>query len=547
MKAPFLMSVSRNDAALTPAGNASPASVITATLLIRLSLINVYRAVTQSVVYDEAFTYLAFLAGSPSRVFTEYTANNHVLFSLLARLTTGMFGLSELTLRLPTVVAGVVHFGTVFALCRRVFGNGLLFVVTVAALSMNPFILDFMSAARGYGMALAFFLIALYQLTQSLFGDDLAFDRRWLVASLALALSVSANLTFLAPALALACVALLTGVSHDSARRRFVQPDTLRRGALWFCAPGIVVAGALLLVPLSHARAEHFFFGANTLSRTLTSLVEASFHHDAGAWPISSPDIPSALMSRAVAWGLVVPTLLLIAGAVCLSIIRTLSAENRRRLDRTDRFCALVGGTLVLTLLLLVGAHVWLDVPYPFARTGLYFIPLFVLAMAALVQKLRQSAGGGRPVLAGVLLAMLSLSVGRFATEFDVTYYYEWRYDAGTRSIFNIIARWPRAGDSGTVEVAAQRWLFSPSLNFYRVARHNQRVAPIGDGWDPEQGNHDFFVVAPGADLERARRVGNVVYTDPVSGVVLLSRTDGRPPLPSPPPPYELPRDGGTD
>ena len=520
------MSASRGDAALTPTGGAFPAVITTGALLIGLALTNVYRAATQSVVYDEAFTYLAFLAGSPSRVFTEYTANNHVLFSLLARLTTGMFGLSELTLRLPTVVAGLVYFGTVFALCRRVFGNGLLFVVTVAALTMNPFILDFMSAARGYGVALAFFLVALYQLTHLLFVDDLAFDRWWLSASLALALSVSANLTFLTPAVALACVALLTGVLHDRSRRRFVQPDTLGRGVLWFCIPGIVVAGTLLAVPLSHAKAEHFFFGANTLSRTLTSLVEASFHHDAGAWPISAPEIPPVLMSRAVAWGVVVPTLLLVAGVVGVSIIRSLKVENQRQSVLMDRFLTLVGGTLVLTLLLLVGAHVWLDVPYPFARTGLYFIPLFVLAMAALVQKLRQSERGWQPVLATVMLAMLSLSVGRFATELNVTYYYEWRYDAGTRAIFDIIARWPRAGGGGTVDVAAQRWLFSPSLNFYRVARHNHRVAQIGDGWDSEQGHHDFFVVAPGTDLERARRKGEVVYTDPVSGVVLLRRTD---------------------
>ena len=72
------MRASSRELALTPTRSASPASVIAATLLIGLSLVIVYRAATQSVVYDEAFTYLAFLSGSPSLVFTEYTANNHV-------------------------------------------------------------------------------------------------------------------------------------------------------------------------------------------------------------------------------------------------------------------------------------------------------------------------------------------------------------------------------------------------------------------------------------------------------------------------------------
>ena len=107
---------------------------ITVLLLLGLFFSNVYRAASQSVTYDEAFTYLAFLSGSPLRVFTEYTANNHVLFSLLAKFSIGFFGLSELTLRLPTVLAGIAYFVSVFFLCRLLFGYGPLFLVTVAAL-----------------------------------------------------------------------------------------------------------------------------------------------------------------------------------------------------------------------------------------------------------------------------------------------------------------------------------------------------------------------------------------------------------------------------
>ena len=194
-------------------------------LLAALATVVVYRAATQSIVYDEAFTYLAFASGSFREVFTSYTANNHVLFSALARLSVGLFGVSELALRLPTVVAAIVYFSALFALCRLMFGAGRLFFVTLATLSLNPFILDHLSAARGYGMALALFTVALQQLTQSVVGDRSAFDRRWLTASIALALSVSANLTFLFPALALACVT----VSMDAVRRQRDGSDLQHR------------------------------------------------------------------------------------------------------------------------------------------------------------------------------------------------------------------------------------------------------------------------------------------------------------------------------
>ncbi len=45
-----------------------------------------YRAATQSVVHDEAFTFLAFLNGSWRTLYFEFTANNHLLFSILTKL-----------------------------------------------------------------------------------------------------------------------------------------------------------------------------------------------------------------------------------------------------------------------------------------------------------------------------------------------------------------------------------------------------------------------------------------------------------------------------
>ena len=498
----------------------SPAAPAAAALLVGLTVVNVYRASTQSVVYDEAFTYLAFLSGPLSLVFTEYTANNHVLFSLLARLSTGLFGVSELTLRLPAVAAGIVYFAAIFALCRLVFGTGLLFLITTAALSLNPVILDFLSAARGYGVALASFIVALYLLTRAPVSDDGPPRAWWLGASLALATAVSASLTFAPPAVALAGAAVLTDAMRRPRARPFVAARHLRRAAVWLWGPGLVAGCAFLAVPLSRAGREHFFFGASTLGRTVTSLVEASFGHDAGAWPISAPEVAPDLLSRVVAWGIVAPTMVMVAWVVCLSVRRTVGARGRSPLDLVDRFLILVGGTLALTLILLVGARWWLNLPYPFARTGLYFIPLFVLAAAALIAKLRQSAGA-RTALAGAMLAMLALSVARCAPELTASYYYEWRYDAGTRDIFDIIATWPYEGDAaGGVRVAASKWLYSPSLNFYRAARRNHHVAPVEDGWESGE-DYDFFVVSP-ADLDRAQLVAGPVYVHPVSGAVLL-------------------------
>ena len=117
---------------------------------------------------------------------------------------------------------------------------------------------------------------------------------------------------------------------------------------------------------------------------------------------------------------------------------------------------------------------------------------------------------------------MIVLLVGRFATQFNTTYYYDWRFDSGTREIFDIIAGWPHPGDRGPVRVAASRWLFSPSLEFYRVVRADDRIVLVADDWEAGPSDYDFFVVSPGADLDLARTEANVVYVHPNSGAVLL-------------------------
>src|ERR1017187_10764398 len=62
-----------------------------------------YRAATQSVVHDEAYSFNTFLNGSWSVPYVTYNAGNHILFSFLAKASMAMFGLSEITLRLPSV------------------------------------------------------------------------------------------------------------------------------------------------------------------------------------------------------------------------------------------------------------------------------------------------------------------------------------------------------------------------------------------------------------------------------------------------------------
>src|SRR6266404_6914894 len=131
-------------------------------LVLALVAMNVYRAWTQPITTDEAFTYNLYIDGPAEKIFTYYDANNHVLHTVLCRVSVKLFGLSEFTMRIPSLLGGLFYLITTLRLCRYVFGDGWFSLLSLALLSMSPAVLDYMSAARGYGLALAFFFWALY-------------------------------------------------------------------------------------------------------------------------------------------------------------------------------------------------------------------------------------------------------------------------------------------------------------------------------------------------------------------------------------------------
>src|SRR5882762_7016896 len=123
---------------------------------------NLYRAATQSLTIDEAFTYNLYLSKNLHAILTQFDANNHVLFTLLARTAVSFLGKAEWVLRLPTILAGLLYLVVVYKLCRLLLGEGWLLLLGVAALVLNPYLLDFLSAARGYGLAIALLMLAIY-------------------------------------------------------------------------------------------------------------------------------------------------------------------------------------------------------------------------------------------------------------------------------------------------------------------------------------------------------------------------------------------------
>lgn len=278
------------------------------------------RAILSAVTTDEAFTALDF-AGKPwLEMLAYYDANNHVLHTVLVKLSLDTFGWNAVALRLPALLGGLLYSVMIWRLGRRWFGDSLSMVAFCAAAAWAAPVAEYFSLARGYALALAFFSWALVE------AED-ADVSHWTRISFALGLSVASNLVFLVPSAALVAV-LLWRVRAWREIRRLV-------------APGAVTALIVLALPLSRAETSHFYYGAKSWTESLFSLFE---------WP----GLPNAS--------------LILAAALPLLALAALGRESSRPI-------ALVSlSSSVLVALMAVAGVAW-----PRGRTGVYLSLLFLL------------------------------------------------------------------------------------------------------------------------------------------------------------------------
>ena len=114
----------------------------------------VARAIWVPLTYDEAASLVRYVRGDLGALLDFGVATNHLLNSVLTRLSHAVFGDAPWALRLPNVLAGLAFLALAarLAVDIRERAIGLAGLVLLAA---NPYLLDYLSLSRGYGLAIA--------------------------------------------------------------------------------------------------------------------------------------------------------------------------------------------------------------------------------------------------------------------------------------------------------------------------------------------------------------------------------------------------------
>jgi uncharacterized membrane protein len=411
-------------------------------LLLVFGLI-VFRASVQPISHDEALTWMWFLDGGVYHLLS-FNANNHALFTLVCTPVVKLFGVSELSLRAPSVVAAGGYLVLVYLLCQELFGESILVPITVGMLSLNPTLTDFMVLARGYGMGVMFLTAAMFVLARltARQGAGLS-ERRWrrgcALASMLLALAVAANLTEIIPAVCLSVA--FAGLTLPSPIFALSNRRPLRTFAQWFLAPGAVLGLFILRPFLIQARPSMFYAGHKGATDSLRDIFNSFFLY---RW---TPDLYSSLGSLTLAarsWQqrasdvgvfVLLPSLLLFLLLGVMVCLRGGVKQNRASAVRIPLFGGAAIGCAGLWLLL----HFAVGLRYPLSRTFLFAIPLFTVATVLIAQEF--AFRFQRRWIQAVGFVVAAALIADYAAALHTSYFRYTAYDTISRDLFLAIAQ----------------------------------------------------------------------------------------------------------
>jgi hypothetical protein len=468
----------------------------------------VARACVQSLTIDESDTFLAWvMRAAPSG--WEASSNNHVLNSLLMRLFVTVFGASHLTIRLPALMGAAIYITTVYFLVRLITPKLVLQWSLLVCLVASPFVMDYLVAARGYSLALAFLTCAITLAVRHKQQGGSRYRAAALISA-SLALSVCANFSFAVADLATGLL-ILVWIGRDAWRE--AAASRLKTLAA-FVLPGLAVGYFFVGPTVLGWPKGQFTWGAQSLLETGRSLLEASLYQ---------PN-PYLLNPRLHHYFVHFGTFLYpLLGALLLW--RAVLFYRARKTARGAAPALIACAALIITLACHQLLFWFYGILLPLDRTGLY-IALFVFLMAGVATAMPLYSLQGRitaRALTGVLVLIACYSIGCLR----LTYFKEWKYDADMKRVYSVLAYYNRTYGLKDVSV---NWRYVAAINTYRELSGHETLHQVGPA--PREVNqypaaYQAYVIFYPWDQGFMKREGlKVVYHDKFTDAAVAIRPD---------------------
>jgi hypothetical protein len=410
------------------------------------------------------------------------SANLQWLNTAFMQLSASIFGQAAWSLRLHSLLGHLIYMVFSFLLLKNIVKNNWLLLLGFILLNFNPYMLDFFSLARGYGLALAWMLASLYYFTTWVNSGKYSHLSLLFITAI---LSILSNLTALNYYAAIFAATLFVLVLKWNKNT-------------WPALSIPVLASGLLYVllhrPIKHLREkEELYYGAGNAYETLYSLVKNSLY-GYKYLKIYNVELFAAIL------------ILLLATALIRSFIQLKSRpENKSSL--------IYFAIAILPLGIFVGTalqNILFGTLYLWNRTALLFIPLCALSVVFLWADI--GSGGGRWKMWAPILISVFCTI-HLIRSLNGTHTREWDYDASTKEMLIYLDNKISGGESVNLGVY---WLYQPSTEYYfKTSGFDFSPMPLREDGLREDAFFDYYYV----QNEDVRRVSPAYEVERVFGV----------------------------
>ena len=423
------------------------------------------RATLLSITHDEALTF-DIINGDLIRA---TTPNDHLLNTFLATQSIKLFGEKEWALRLPNVLAFLLYSTYTIKLLNRL-PNPFFFLCGFLLLHLNPFLIDFFSLARGYGLSIAFMMMAIHYFISIREKQDGISNISLNMSLWASAFAgVLANFTILVFYLAL-LTAYYTYVLIEYLQKKR-KPRTYLNIVFFALANSAFLAFAIHRTMLLKTQGQLFYGGQTDF---LNDIAKSNFdcllyfanYGDLAIW----------------AYRLILFTIIIILTYTLWTLIKTKQTDIKH-----------IALLLLLTSAITILIHYAQGVLYPTERMALFFYPLWALATVFCLQETPLK------LISYPILTTLAISLTiHFVKSTNLTYCFDWFYDQHTKEVVELLEKRHTPGQ--TIQLGAH-WKFGPAINYYRKTKKLDWLNHIEIPGFEKQKPYDYYYIL---DTEKA-------------------------------------------
>lgn len=463
--------------------NSNPLYYILATIIILIAILYIgIRAYSIYIFHDEALTYTYHATLSLSDIFNyrgAAPANNHLLNTLLIKLSTNIFGLSEFTVRLPALLGGIIYFIGTYKLLKLFLSKWHL-LIGMLLMIFNPFLLELLSAGRGYSIALGFFLIGLYYIFIKIDGFEQDKSRYAAYSVIMMSGAVLSHLTFMYVYISSVIILVILQIV-----RVLKKQESLKKGVLYTFLPillSMIVLTAIYYKPIMIMREKSesdIVANIGFWHDTVASLIESTLYGMKYKWDIMTTGKILIFVS-------IFSGVFIIIGELLKGRIKDL-VENKFPWILCMLFICTFG---------IIMQHMVFNIPYVIGRYAIFYMPmffLFILMLWKYILSFYHQRYIAKVTTAGICLLTLALTL-HFINSANVQDSFIYKWDAYTREVLNEITERTKKYNlpSKTIRIGVSRTFF-PSLDFYIKKNNLFWIIPY-DGRDPYH-IYDFYYI----------------------------------------------------